>query len=83
MSRDVVDLVLAFESEFGIYVPAADACKITTPRQVTDYVWGKITHERMTREQVAAWVREVIVEQTAVERFGDDWHFVRDMGLYC
>ena len=80
MSRDVVDLVLAFETESGLR-PAADAWKITTPRQVTIRL-GKITR-RMTREQVAAWVREVIVEQTAVERFGDDWHFVRDMGLYC
>ena len=41
MSRDVVDLVLAFESEFGIYVPAADAWKITTPRQVADYVGAR------------------------------------------
>ena len=83
MSRDVVELVLAFESEFGICVPISDVRRMTTPRQVTEYVWGKITHERMTREQLAAWVREVIVEQTSLERFGDDWHFVRDMGLYC
>lgn len=82
MMQDAVDLFMAFESEFGICVPAADAWRMTTPRQVTEYVWGKITHEVMTKEQLAAWVREVIVERTAIEDFTDDSHFVRDMGLY-
>lgn len=83
MMSDVVELVLAFEREFGFSVPGADAWKLATPRRVTEYVWRQITHERMTKEQVAAWVREVIVRQTAIEDFGDDSHFVRDMGLYC
>ena len=83
MSRDVFELVLAFEREFGFSVPGAEAWRLSTPRGVTEYVWGRITHERMTKEQVAAWVRAVVVEQTSVEDFTDDSHFVRDMGLYC
>ena len=83
MSCDVVELVFAFEREFGLSVPGPEAWKIATPRRMTDYVWRHIAHERMTREQVAAWVREVIVRQTAIEDFSDDAHFVRDLGLYC
>ena len=83
MSRDVYELVLAFEKEFGFSVPGREAWKLSTPRGVTEYVWDRITHEQMTKAQLAAWVREFIVEQTEVEDFTDDSHFVRDMGLYC
>lgn len=83
MRRDVFELVLAFEREFGFSVSVADAWRLSTPRGVTEYVWGRMAHDRLTREQLAAWVREFIAEQTSVEDFNDDSHFVRDMGLYC
>lgn len=83
MSRDVFELVLAFEREFGFNVPGSEAWRLSTPRGVTEYVWAHITHEQLTKEQLAAWVRAVVEEQTALEGFHDDAHFVRDLGLYC
>jgi acyl carrier protein len=81
MGLDTVELIIAFENEFGLSIPDADAERLTTPRQVTEYVWGRITHERVTKEQVAERVRAVIREQTSIQNFSDDDHFVDDMGL--
>ena len=81
MGLDTVELIMAIEEEFGISIPDAAAAELTTPRKVTDHVWGRITHERLTREQVAAQVRRVIVEQTGAEDFSEDSHFVHDMHL--
>ena len=81
MGLDVVEVIMAFEEEFGISIPDADCENLTTPRQVTEYVWGRISHERVTKEQVAARVREVVIRQTANEDFNDDSHFMNDMGL--
>jgi acyl carrier protein len=81
MGLDTVELIMAIEEEFGISVPNAIAAELTTPRKVTDYVWEQITHERLTREQIAAQVRRVIVKQTGTEDFSEDSHFVYDLGL--
>ena len=37
-SLDTVELVMAFEEEFGIEIPDEDAEKITTVQQAVDYV---------------------------------------------
>lgn len=37
-SLDIVELVMAFEEEFGIEIPDEDAEKITTVQQAIDYV---------------------------------------------
>ena len=37
-SLDTVELVMAFEEEFGIEIPDEDAEKITTVQQAIDYV---------------------------------------------
>ena len=81
MGLDTVALIVAFEDEFGLSIPNEDAERLTTPRRVTEYVWGRITHERVTKEQVAERVRAVIREETAVQDFSDDARFVDDMGL--
>lgn len=81
MGLDTVELIMAFEEEFGIAIPDADTSELTTPRQVTDYVMSKLAGERITREQVAAAVRRVIEEQTATYDFTEDSHFVRDLHL--
>jgi acyl carrier protein len=81
MGLDTVELVMAFEERFGIRIPDEDASDLTTPRRVTDYIFGKVGHRCLTREQVAAVVREVIVEQTAVFDFTEDSRFVEDMNL--
>ncbi|MBC7931858.1 MAG: hypothetical protein H7Z38_14960 [Rubrivivax sp.] len=81
MGLDIVELFMAFEERFGIEIPDKDASELYTPRRVTDYVWNKVASEGMTREQVAAIVREVIIEERGITDFSDDSHFVDDMNM--
>jgi acyl carrier protein len=81
MGLDTVELLMAFEEKFGISIPDEDATRLTTPRKVTDYIVSKVADRRMTREQVAAIVRQVIEKQTATYDFSDDDDFVNDMNL--
>lgn len=37
-SLDIVELVMAFEEEFGIEIPDEDAEKISTVREAVDYI---------------------------------------------
>lgn len=41
-SLDVVELILAFEEEFGIEIPDEDAEKIAKVGDVVDYISGKV-----------------------------------------
>ena len=81
MGLDTVELVIAFEEEFGIIIPNEDAAELSTPRKVTDYVMSTERGRGMTRDEVAAIVRKIIVEKTAVTDFHEDSHFVYDMNL--
>ena len=72
---------MAFEERFSISIPDAEASRLTTPRKVADYVYGKVAERGATREHVGAIVREVIEEHTAITNFSEDSDFVRDMGL--
>lgn len=81
MGLDTVELLMAFEEKFGISIPDEAATRLTTPRKVTDYITSKVGDRGMTREQVAAIVRQVIENQTATSNFSDDDHFVNDMNL--
>ena len=81
MGLDTVELVMAFEERFGISIPDAEAPELYTPRRVTDYIMKHYAHRGLERSQVAAIVREVIEEETAVYDFDEDSHFVLDMGL--
>ncbi len=81
MGLDIVELVMAFEEKFGISIPDEDASELSTPRKVTDYVMSKVKNRGMTREEVAAIVRQIIEEQTATYNFHEDSHFVYDMNL--
>ena len=40
-SLDIVELVMAFEEAFDIYIPDEDAEKITTVKQAIDYIESK------------------------------------------
>ena len=41
-SLDIVELVMAFEEEFGIEIPDEDAEKIMTVQQAVDYINEKL-----------------------------------------
>lgn len=40
-SLDVVELIMAFEEEFGVEIPDEDAEKIATVKDVLDYIKAK------------------------------------------
>ncbi|ACD67270.1 MAG TPA: acyl carrier protein [Sulfurihydrogenibium sp.] len=40
-SLDVVELIMAFEEEFGVEIPDEDAEKIATVKDVLDYIKSK------------------------------------------
>lgn len=43
-SLDVVEMVMAFETEFGIEIPDDDAEKITNIKEAVAYLQGRIDH---------------------------------------
>ncbi len=44
MGLDSVELVMAFEEKFAITIPDEEAEKMTTPRNVIDYVYSQVQH---------------------------------------
>ena len=92
MGLDVVELVVRIENAFGIDIPNEVAPQLTTPGKVIDYVLLQLTDRSSgatrlppsgpwTREEVAAIVREVIIDETGIEDFTEDSLFVDDMNL--
>jgi acyl carrier protein len=81
MGLDIVELVMALEDRFEIKIPDAEASELYTPRRVTDYITKRCGHRALTREQIAAIVREVIEKETGIVDFDEDSHFVDDMNL--
>lgn len=41
-SLDLVELVMSFESEFGITIPDEDSAELTTVQKAIDYVTAKL-----------------------------------------
>lgn len=41
-SLDLVELVMAFENEFGISIPDEDSAELTTVQKAIDYVQAKL-----------------------------------------
>ncbi|WP_066804852.1 acyl carrier protein [Moraxella oblonga] len=41
-SLDLVELVMAFENEFGISIPDEDSAEITTVQKAIDYISAKL-----------------------------------------
>ena len=81
MGLDTVELIIAFEERFGVKIPNEDAAELYTPRKVTDYLMRTEVGRVMVREEVAAIVRKVVEDETAISDFTDDSHFVYDLHL--
>jgi len=79
MGLDFVELIMAFEEEFDISIPDADASEMASQRKVVDYVMSKIPG--LTREQIAERVRQSIEEETGVDDFSEDDHFFYDLHI--
>jgi acyl carrier protein len=85
MGLDSVELLMAFEEEFGIDVSDANAEKITTVRDMRDLVVAEYT--RLGRAADPDEIFRRIVNVTAnrmnidTERVTLDAAFVRDLGI--
>jgi acyl carrier protein len=71
MGLDTVELLLAIEEEFGIYIQNADAATCATPGQVADYVLTRVrtNHQAPCPSQQGFYkVRRALIETFAVAR---------------
>ena len=64
MGLDGVELVMAFEEEFGISIPDSAAEKMVTPRHVIDFVYeARLAAERLDAQAHVLGVLEQIPEE--------------------
>jgi hypothetical protein len=70
MGLDTVELVLAIEEEFGVPINDNDAAELTTPSQVTDYLFARIDRARNTCSSQARFyrLRRALVATLGVRR---------------
>lgn len=85
MGLDTVELVMAFEKEFGIEFPDAVAERLQSVGGVASYVWEELQRRGDTGadvEAILARVRAITVEQLGVDADAVfPWtEFVRDLG---
>ena len=79
MGLDAVELVIAWEEAFDVRFSDEDAAAMRTPRDVIDFIAGR--RRDLTREAIAARVREITFEQVGKVDYGEDKAFVADMGI--
>ncbi len=81
MGLDGVELVMAFEEEFGIEIADADAERMQTPRDVIDHISRSFPERE--RGAIAERVREVIIKQLGIDEdiYREDADFVKDFGI--
>ena len=84
MGLDTVELVMAFEEEFGVTIPDADAQTMETPRAVIDYLGRRLAEEGRSCERhvIAEKVREITLAQLGLhpKHYREDATFVGDFG---
>jgi acyl carrier protein len=70
MGLDTVELVLAIEEEFGVPIDDNDAAELTTPGQVTDYLFARLDRARNTCSSQARFyrLRRALVATLGVRR---------------
>jgi len=81
MGLDTVELAMAFEEEFEVDIPDAEAAHMVTPRIVIDYMLQH-SPQALSRDEIAARVREIILHQLglAALSYDEDKRFIEDFG---
>ena len=83
MGLDLVEMVIRVEEEFDIQFPDEDASKITTPKELIDYLMSRPeVSEKWSRDYVNLSVWMIIEDELGInkENFNDDSRFIEDMG---
>lgn len=83
MGLDLVELVYRVEAEFELEMSDEDAEKITTPRELVDYLMGRPeVSVRWSRDHVHLSVWMILEDELGIDGkdFHDDSRFVEDMG---
>lgn len=77
-------MVIRVEDEFDIRMSDEDAARITTPRQLIDFLMARpeLSGKR-SRDTVAESVWQITEEELGVDRenFNEDSRFIEDMGV--
>ena len=85
MGLDSVELIMAFEEEFGLDIPDAEAEKMVSPRHVRDYIVSEYLSRGKPADPDANFekVRDITVEHLNVrhEDVTLDASFVDDLGV--
>lgn len=80
MGLETVELVMAWEEEFGVEIPDSVAASLKTPRQVTDWLAAQLPG--YPRDEIAAGVRRRPLDQLGIRptQYREDARFVEDFG---
>ena len=79
MGLDSVELIIAWEEAFGITITDEEAARILTPRDVIELIAAR--RADLARDEIAARVREITLEQIGNVDYGEDKRFADDMGI--
>ena len=79
MGLDSVELIIAWEEAFGITITDEEAARMLTPRDVIELIAAR--RADLVRDEIAARVREITLEQIGNVDYGEDKRFIDDMGI--
>jgi acyl carrier protein len=82
---DSVELVMEFEEVFEIAIPDADAAKLFTVGDVTNYVTARLAAEGRPRDRDSVYSMVCIItcEQcgTTLDQLSEETSFINDLGI--
>jgi acyl carrier protein len=85
MGLDSVELVMAFEENFGIEISDAEAESLTTPGQVRDLVLARYAARGIPADPDSIFdkIRTTVVEHLNVrlDQVTPEAHFIEDLGV--
>ena len=84
MGLDLVETVYRLEEEFQITIPNDAAERLTTVREIVEYLMSREeVKNKWSRDYVALSVWMILEEETGIERkdWNEDSRLIEDMGL--